>query len=92
MFAASVEPQQRPLLRPLQRQIDTLGQCFRREFNRLGSGKDPRNDVGRQECKRNQMGDIATSNALGLSDLQERSDPTVASCSNQSRHPPVREA
>ena len=77
MFAASVEPQQRPLLRPLPRQIDPLRQCFRRESNRLGSGKDPRDEFGRKESKRDQMGHIATGDALRLGDLQKRSDPTA---------------
>ena len=61
------------MARPGQGQADPLRQSLGREVNGLGSGEDACHDIGRQECKWEQVADVAIGDAFGLGDLDERS-------------------
>ena len=60
------------MLRPVQWQIDTFRQLLCRELNGLGPRENARNDVGRQEGKRDQVGHIAAADAFGPCHLRKR--------------------
>ena len=52
-------------------------QLFGGETNGLSSGKNSRDNVGREESERDQVSHIAMGDPFGLGDLRERSGPTA---------------
>ncbi len=76
--APLLEPKQRTLLCPYKRQIDLLDEPVRGEINELPPGEDARDDVGRQDGKRQAVGDGAPGHAFIVGDLRE--GPSASRC------------
>jgi hypothetical protein len=62
----SVESEQCPLLRPVKGKINPFRQLFGGEIYGLGSGNNPRDDIGCQESKRDQVGHVSIGDTFGL--------------------------